>query len=282
MMRVIAAALFGLLMSSTLCAQTARVLIVGDSWAEEMWLDGSHEVIFAVNGASEISAIGGDTTISGSTAAEWATPDFLQLITDALAANPQIDIVQLTVGGNDFLDAWSINLPPMQVDLIKAQILEHLQVIVAHILEQDPRLDVLLSFYDYPNFRDTRSGLIWLFACSGLWNDLGQPDATQLNTAAIDFVDTYAELAIAHPRVFQVRHFGVTQREFGIDGIPAGSLVLPGDPTKPSPLQAMRIRGALGVDCFHLAAPGYDALVQNLFDGYYQTRFDTLLRSAFE
>ena len=263
-------------------AQSPRVLIVGDSWAEEMWLDGSHEVVFASNGFSRYSALGTTTTESGTTAAQWSQAGKLQSIADALLANPSIDTVQLTVGGNDFLDVWSTALSAPQVESLKQAILVDIQIITDFILAQRPDIEVLLSFYDYPNFRDTRTGLIGIFFCTPLWNDLGQPNPTQLNAAAIDFVDTYAGIAAANPRIHHVRHFGLMQRRYGIDAIPAGTLELPGEPTLPSPLSAMRNRSGLGRDCFHLSDEGYDTLVQNLYEGYYQRRFEQVFGDSFE
>jgi len=263
-------------------AQTPRVLIVGDSWAEEMWQDGAHEVVFASNQLDRFSALGATTTESGTTAAQWKQPDRLQRIADALQANPSIDIVQLTLGGNDFLDAWSTSMPAAQVAALKEQILADLTIITAFILAQRPDVEVLLSFYDYPNFRDTRTGLIGLFFCTPLWNDLGQPTPAQLNAAAIDFVDTYAQIAAVEPRIHHVRHFGLMQQKYGIDMIPPGQLGLPGDPLLPSPLTAMRNRAGLGRDCFHLSPQGYDHLVQNLFDGFYRGRFERIFSASFE
>lgn len=275
-------ALLPLAFSPAVVAKTPRVLVVGDSWAAEMWQDGSHEVVFTSNGVGQFSAVGATTTESGSTAAEWKQAAKLQLIADALLANPSIDIVQLTVGGNDFLDTWSTSLTPPQVDALKQAILFDLGIITDFILAQRADIEVLLSFYDYPNFRDTRVGLIGAFFCTPLWEDLGEPTPAQLNAAAIDFVDTYAGIADGNPRIHHVRHFGLMQNKYGIDMLPPG-LPLPGEANLPSPLKAMRDRAGLGRDCFHLTAEGYDHLVQNLYDGYYQFRFETdLFADSFE
>ena len=134
--------------------------------------------------------------------------------------------------------------------------------------------------YDYPNFVDTLGGVIGLFVCAPLWNDLGQPDPLQLNTASTDFEQAMAALAAAHPRVFHVSHLGLMQAQFGFpsDGIPPGQLAPPGDPALPSPVESLRLGGD---DCFHLNAEGYDGLVLNQFDGYFQDRFEVIFRSAF-
>jgi len=168
------------------------------------------------------------------------------------------------------------------VEALKQAILFDLGIIIDFILAQRADIEVLLSFYDYPNFRDTRTGLIGALFCTPLWNDLGQPTPAQLNAAAIDFVDAYAGIADAHPRIHHVRHFGLMQNKYGIDMLPPG-LPLPGEANLPSPLTAMRNRAGLGRDCFHLSPEGYDHLVQNLYDGYYQFRFETdLFADSFE
>lgn len=282
--RVLARLCACVLLLATFAAQgqTPRVLVVGDSWAAEMWEDGSHRQVFDANGLAGIAALGATTTESGSTAAQWTGAERLQRIADALAANPSIDTVQLTLGGNDFLDAWSTALAPEQVEVLKQGIQADLETIAAFILDQREDIEILLSFYDYPNFRDTRTGLIGFFFCTPLWNDLGQPTPAQLNAAAIDFVDTYAEIAAAHPRIHHVRHFGLMQNLLGIDGSPPGSLPLPGDAALPSPLSAMRNRSGLGRDCFHLSPQGYDRLVQNLYEGYYAQRLEPIFGDAFE
>ncbi|MEM1080151.1 MAG: GDSL-type esterase/lipase family protein [Pseudomonadota bacterium] len=264
-------------------AQTTRVLIVGDSWAEEQWLDGAHQRVFTANGLSQFNVDGATTTESGSTAAEWSTPGFLQRIGDALNAQPTIDTVQLTVGGNDFLDAWTVNLSASEVMTLQMDILDDLIVITDFILSQRPDIEVLLSFYDYPNFVDTLGGITGLFFCQPLLNDLGNPTPLQINRAANDFIGVYALLA-DDPRIQFVDHAGLMQFAFGFpdQGIQPGDLKPPGDLNRPTPQAALRTRLAPNDDCFHLSANGYDVLVGNLFDQYLLQRLDGVFRSGFE
>ena len=51
-----------------------RVLLVGDSWADFMWINRTLRDVFADNGRADIVEEGAVTAISGSTAAEWAQP----------------------------------------------------------------------------------------------------------------------------------------------------------------------------------------------------------------
>ena len=72
-----------------------------------MWGNRTLRDVFADNGRADVVEEGATTAISGSTAAEWSQPGFLQLITDALDTTHTIDTVQLTIGGNDFLAGQS-------------------------------------------------------------------------------------------------------------------------------------------------------------------------------
>ncbi len=258
------------------------VLIVGDSWAEQQWDDGSHQLVFQAMGFDQVAVFGSATTESGSTAADWNAPGQLALIADQIAAHPEIEIVQITLGGNDFLNQWHVGMSAAQVAALQQQILDDLSSIVGFVLELRPDLEVLLSFYDYPNFVDTLGGLIGLLFCSPLWSDLGQPTPGQLNDAAIVFESGYRPLA-GHPRVFQVSHFGQMQWAFGFpaDGIAPGDIQPPGEVSLPSPVASLRSYFGFP-DCFHLNASGYDVLVTNLFMHYFETRFDVVFRSSFQ
>lgn len=268
-----------LLLNTTVMAQTNRVLLVGDSWAEQQWDDQSHAAVLLANGFDQYAVVGGATTISGSTAADWTAPAMLQLIEDALVANPSIDTVQLTIGGNDFLDEWRADFTPQQTLALQQQINADVQVIIDFILLQDPNIETILSFYDYPNFVDTLSGIPAIF-CFPLWSSMAQPTPFELNTAATQFENFYANAASTNSRVQHVSHFGFMQFNFGFpdEGIQPGDIPLPGDLNRPSPIEAMR----LGLDCFHLEPEGYDILIQNLFEQYLMNRLDTVLKASFE
>jgi lysophospholipase L1-like esterase len=256
------------------------LLVVGDSWAEQQWDDQAHALVFDAVGQVGVAVYGAATAESGTTAADWIQPARLQVLADELAQRADVDVVQLTLGGNDFLNAWSTALSPADESDLLAAVQADLATILEFVLDQRPDVEVLLSFYDYPNFVDTLDGIVGLFVCRPLWNDLGQPDPRQLNSASTRFERAIASLADAHPRVFHVSHLGLMQAQFGFpsDGIPPGQLSPPGDLDLPSPVEAMRLGGD---DCFHLNAEGYDGLVLNQYDGYFEDRFEVIFRSRF-
>ena len=69
---------------------------------------------------------------------------------------------------------------------------------------------------------------------------------------------------------------------FPDDGILPGDILPPGDLNKPSPVEAMR-DFFVTRDCFHLSPLGYEFLVQNSFDGYFENRFSqSIFSNGFE
>jgi hypothetical protein len=274
-----------ILFSSAVSSQTQRVLIIGDSWAQLQIDNDSHNQVFADNGYANISISPSSDTTSdnGLEAADWASTAGLQTIVDTLNSNPEIDTVQLTIGGNDFLNAWHTNMTAQQESDLQQQISSDLNTIISAILAIDTNIEILLSFYDYPNFEDTIGGLFGA-TCNDLNNDMQQPTTFDLNTAATEFEEIYAQIAMTQPRVFHVSHFGLMQSYFGFpdDNIQPGDILPPGDLTRPSPLEAMR-DFVVTRDCFHLSPLGYEYLVQNSFDGYFKNRFsDVLFSNSFE
>jgi len=207
----------------------------------------------------------------------------LDRIDQALAAYPHLDTVQLTVGGNDFLDTWNTGFTQAQFDQLVGFITSDVEIVTDYILSRRPEIEILISLYDYPNFEDTRNGLIWIGFCSGLWDDLGNPTPLELNTAAVAVIDAVEGLANADPRITHVRHLGQAQNFFGLPGQPPGTLPPPGDITQPSPAQAMRERFPFGgLDCFHFNGDAYDLLIGNLVDGYIDDRFEPGLALSFD
>ena len=82
---------------------TVRILLVGDSWPGFMWAERSLRTALNAAGLGTYEEKGDVTAIGGSRASDWAQPAWLQLITDEIGANPTIDIVHLSIGGNDIL-----------------------------------------------------------------------------------------------------------------------------------------------------------------------------------
>ena len=262
-----------------------RVLLVGDSWSDFMWQDRALSERFAAEGRADALEKGDVTAISGSTAAEWATPSFLTLITDELIAHPTIHLVQLTIGGNDFLagqsgGGWFVTMTPEEEELLLDRVTGDTLTVIQHIQTLDPGIDIVLSYYDYPNFEDSLSGPLALF-CGPTYDDMGAPDTRVLNDALARFADRAEAMAAGLSGVEMVRHEGLMQNHFGFpgQGIPPGQIQPPGDPGLPSPTAAMRFGG---FDCIHINNEGNDVIALNLWQNYYAEKLCLTVEMVFE
>lgn len=274
-----------LLFSAFYCCAQNRVLIVGDSWAQLQIDNNTHAQIFNDNGFANIGIdpASDQTADDGTEASDWAASNQLQIIGDAIAANNDIDTVQVTLGGNDFLNSWNNDMTMAEQEALQQQIINDLTTIIDFILAQDDKIEVIMSFYDYPNFVDTLGGISGI-VCNNLYMNMASPSVAELNTANVVFEQAFSSVADNNPKVFYVSHLGLMQSFFGFpdEGILPGDILPPGVIDRPSPIESMRDFG-LGIrDCFHLSPEGYEFLVQNLFDGYYRERFDTVFKSGFE
>lgn len=277
-----------LLATAALAGTAPAVLLVGDSWAEQMYTDGALGTALTTAGHPEVAVLGANTAISGSTAEEWAQATMLTLLTDELAAHPETEAVVLFLGGNDFLEGesgggWYVGISPAAETALFDDIEADLAVVIDAILAADPDVEVILSSYDYPNFVESLGGIVGFFVCRPLWQDLGEPTPLEINSATGLLDVRHATLASSRPRVRVVAHWGLMQNVFGYPSmeIDPGDLPLPGDPTLPSPPEAMRPQLA-DIDCFHLRASGYEALAGRLWDEALRRTLDGLFFDGFE
>ena len=245
-----------------------RVLIVGDRWAGGFWEHRTMRAVFAANGRPDITEWGQFTALGGTTAEGWSQPSELQVITQELNSYPSLDTVQLTIGGNDFLapaelGGWFAGMTPEQEAAMNARITGDITTIVNHVLAHSAAMEVVVSLYDYVNFRDFPG------ACAESWVELGSPTPRRINEALNRFHDSVAAAFASNSRVTVVDHRGLMQFTYGIpdEGIAPGTITPPGDLDRPSPRQALD-------DCIHLIPDGLYAIGQQLWQRYYDQRFN--------
>lgn len=277
--KLFAAAIF-LLISQIAWSQSVKLLLIGDSWARQQLTSHIHQNVFQDNNLSSILVAGDTTTIGGSRSSQWATANNLQLITDAFTTHPTINTIQLTLGGNDILSLWNVSFTSQQVDDLLLQIQSNLEITINHILAINPNIEVILSFYDYPNFEDTLDRV----GCNNIFNNMLQPTTFQLNSMFVSYEQLISQLPNDNPRVFYVSHLGVLQNHFGFpdDGITPGEIPLPGDITLPSPIASLRPLLGGETDCIHISNESYTLLVDNLYANYYHNRFSSIFSNGFE
>lgn len=273
-----------------------RLLIIGDSWAQYMWDDGSHDDVLDRFGLADWEALsfslgddpgpgytGPEVAVSGSEARQWtdtANYPWLANSVALLEQNPTIDWVMLSIGGNDFLAGRSdggwykdmdLDTPGSEAALI-AQIEANTLVIVDALLAVRPDLKIVLSSYDYPNFNVG----FWCFvyACPKRDDLSRDPDNDlvtdeELNGMMVLLESQRRDWCASRERVLFDNSIGLMHHLYG-DGV-AGPRVLPkpgstdplyepfpgGNPLLPSLREVFRRPGGIDADPIHLDFEGY-------------------------
>ena len=259
-------------------AATKRLLVVGDSWAGYVWEDRSFSQVFDDFGFTSVEEAGQATALPGTTASFWKQPGNLAIIGSELAANPTIDMVHLSLGGNDFLTQWNVNQTPAQQQAIFDQVTADLQVIVDYILAQRPGVRVVIASYDYLNFFESVANNP---AAQVSWAILGLPSARQLNDGLVGLSRAQQAVATRTARVEFVLNLGLMQWVYGYPAfsVPANTAPFPGQAPNyapfpgglidlPSPPAAMDNPGGL-IDPIHLSFDGYYYYAYNAVAQYY-------------
>jgi lysophospholipase L1-like esterase len=241
----------GLWLAASAPAQASRIVVFGDSWGVPT-ATALQQVLIAEGVAETVY----NAAVFGETAANLASPAGLAGIDAALAANPEADLVHLSIGGNDLLGFWYAAMPPAQQTALFTSILVDVETIVDHILAVRPGAQLLWSSYDYPRPIPT-----------------GTP--AQVNAAAAQVGALALALMGSTPGLTFGDYSGLMQLTYGFDGvehdpywgsdpntpIPAGDPSLP-DPNLPGPYAAF-------ADEIHLTPAGYLVLAQAQYDTFY-------------
>ncbi|MDD2984563.1 MAG: T9SS type A sorting domain-containing protein [Crocinitomicaceae bacterium] len=265
--------------SNSQCTETSenRILLVGDSWAFFMNVDQTISKVMKDWGHSNYTYYT-DLVLSenGAETDDFLLPAKQQQIQDKLLEFPSINIVHLSIGGNDVLGGWNVNFTPQQTDSIQDAVLGRLDSLVTFIKSVRPGIQILWSGYTYTNFGEVIGTLPTLVQANhpfySTWQGMGFPTFTQLNAVQNLFTDRIFNQYSADPQVTVIPATGLMQYAFGQTvplGVapggtyPAFTVPMPyGNPAYPSPKTTMRDYG-LFRDCFHLSAAGYYEMVSN-------------------
>jgi len=278
-----------------------KILIAGDSWAQYMGDDDVHNAILNQYGQADkylvtetlepgpsVPYTGSAYAVSGSEAREWAntaTYPYIANMVNALNANPSIELVILSIGGNDVLAGKSgggwykdmdLDVPGSEAALF-ATIETNTLTIINAALAVRPNIKVLLSSYEYPNF-DVEFGTCWIYACDKREDLSRDPNNdlitnAELNAMMITTETQRQNMVNGLSRVYYDNSVGLMHHIYGNDNVGEGVLPKPqgispytpgGDPSLPSLRENFRIWG----DPIHLDAEGYEYKVKNQFDNY--------------
>lgn len=267
------------------CSETdkTKILLVGDSWAFFMNVDGTINDVAADWGHTNVSYYTNLTlSENGAETDDFLTPTKVSELSNRLATMPDLEAVHLSIGGNDFLGSWNVDFTQAQTDALAEAVMARLDTIIANIHAVRPDVHILWSGYVYTNFGEVIGSLPSFIQSThpffGTWESMGFPTFTQLNTIQNWFQDQIALRYASDPKVTYVKAPGLMQYVFGQTtnlAVPPGgsyapfSVPLPlGDPSYPSPQNTMRDYG-ITKDCFHLSAAGYKAFIAYHFQKFY-------------
>jgi lysophospholipase L1-like esterase len=258
-----------------------RVLMIGDSWAKLMCLNNSIDKAFEKHSIkAEVSCA--STTVAGSRAAHWNKKDKRELLARNFAKMKNIEVVILSVGGNDYISKWHVSLNEEQVQSAVAAVKKEVLQNIEFIKSLKPEVKIVISGYDYGSF----DKLIDSFATKGyesIYERFGKPTPEQLNLAFIELNKMYVQIVSETKNVYFSNHMGLLHHHYGVEeyGIAQKSTPLPGQYPNYEPIAGGDYRFANSkkamltvefyndfVDPYHLSRAAYKLLAYNMTELY--------------
>ncbi len=192
-----------------------RILLAGDSWTHFMFFDGTFRDVLDERGFTDVDFM--NIALGGTKASQWASPFKLENTRGYLEASPDIDVVFMTLGGNDLMygepTSWFENHEtPEQEDAFFTWIADNVAAVARNIVETRPNIHVVICGYDYVN------------AIKKAGNDCSTSPETALimcnlvNEAMIRCEKKVAQTVSGIERCRFVNNYGVLQHELGYPG----------------------------------------------------------------
>lgn len=229
-----------LLMAAGPAMATNRVLAIGDSWGAAIPSPLNSELASHGHGTYQVL----DRAQPGSTAELWADGWLLTVAGDL--ANPDIEVVLISLGGNDLLGFY-----PGQGSAVFDQIETDLRTIVDVILGVRPDVDIVFTGYDILKFDN--------LLCAALAQDrFGTFLPWEVNPLFIEIRNRQQAIANDYPAVTSLNLFGTGQ----------------GSPGSPDIFSWATVDNYVNMDdCIHLTSSGYNKFVYELYCAYFAPRF---------
>ncbi len=247
-----------------------RILIVGDSWAEGMNVFGAVQHVLDRYGFSHLEAVGARTAIGGTKAERWVQnwKGHLDILREELERYPNLDIVLLLLGGNDFLSfAMRENLANLTAEQRQEQwqkICNDLKTLLDFIKSIKPHVRILLCDYDFldPELMNA----VFKLEFHGV-------SASNMNEALVELAREKRKLMAEYPDCGYVQNFGLMQWTFGNSPhVLPGTVPFPGKAPEYVPFPGGDIRFTSGKEAMpdgvHPVPRGYIRIVENCYDQY--------------
>lgn len=269
------------------CAEASqpKVLLVGDSWGFFMNFEQTLNKVLKKYGHSNYTYVTSGVIVeNGADTYDFLLPAKQNEIRNLINQNPSIEMVHLSIGGNDFLGDWKVSNTQGQTDTLEDEVFVRLDSIIRFLKTCKPGIRILWSGYTYPNFEEPIESP-GLFSGSshpfyGTWEGMEFPTFLQINTILNDVSARMEAYALADPQVDFINAVGILQYTTGQTSpiccniqpqttYAPFTVPLPmGDPNYPSPKSTMRDYLGLAKDCYHLSPQGYLDFV-----GYHAQKF---------
>ncbi len=190
-----------------------KILIVGDSWATFPCLYNSMgKMIDEVNAKITEDNRCLRTTKLGVEASDWIGSKQDLRVIKFLKKTSRIKYLYLSLGGNDLMGNWNKNFTPQQELKLFADTFDVVQKIINNYLEIRPDIKIVLSGYDFPDFKPNHK--IGLY--KKIFERMLSPSELRINRALVGF--TRFMLPIANGKnIFYIHHLGLSQY---YDGVP--------------------------------------------------------------
>lgn len=238
-------------------AAIPKILLVGDSWPWFMMLDQAFTTALDAAGLGDYEAVGIYTTAPGSTAKQWTRERWLKKIDQQLEKYPTIDIVHLSLGGNDYLRRWSPKMKIEDRDSMFHEVRDDIEIVVKHILDARPNIRVAIIEYDYVNAR--RDG----------------GTVADLNQAGQILAKMKLEMSKKYDRCGYIQDYGLMQYHFGMPpDVPPRTVPMPGQAPNFEPFpggnKELGSPDVAMMDAIHLSPKGYHVLALHCIDTLYR------------
>jgi hypothetical protein len=274
---------------------TNKILLAGDSWAWFPMIDSSIKHNMHKYGFTDANFYSNSTlSVNGKKTKYFLNQIILDSVEVALNRNPNIDIINLSIGGNDFLNNWTTSMGTIATDSLLEAIARRLDTIIMKVWDIDSTVKIHLPMYDFPNFEEIINEYPnpSSHPFYGSWNDMGQPTFLEINTELLNIGAKVQVLANTYPHVSYVNASGLMQNIYGQPvpvGVapggtyPADSVPVPGGyPLYPGPIAAQRDYVQFK-DAFHLGAEGfmhfYDYNFKQFLFEHMRSKRDTVFSS---
>jgi len=258
-----------------------EILLIGDSWAFFMNFDATFDIILPKWGHTNKTYYTNSILAeNGATLIDFLTPERLDEIEFQLQERPDIKIVHLSLGGNDFLQNWNINFSDAETEDLKNSVISNLNSLINSIKSFQPDIQIVWSGYTYTNFEEIISTAFIpaVHPFHSTWQNMGFPDSQTLNELQNDFSTSIQSIIEADDQLSYVSAAGLMQYVFGqeapLEVAPFGTYEafeapLPaGFVNYPSPQASMRDY-VVFLDCFHLSGLGYQAFIDYQMQKHY-------------